>query len=126
MSPVSVVITVITAENKEQSQAMSSKRFHVIFTGVLAPGVDKMTALSNLVLEMGLAENKAKALLDKQQVLLKRCDSEVDARRLADRFLQAGLYCVVDARSEGASSEAGADSILMSIFSKFSRSDEKK
>lgn len=101
---------------------MSDKRFHVIYTGVLAPGVDKKTALSNLVLEIGLSEAKAKALLEKEQVLLKRCDTDAEARRLADRFVQAGLYCVVDSRG----SSSGGDSILMSIFSKLTGSDDKR
>jgi len=100
---------------------MSEKRYHVIYTGVLAPGVDRKTALSNLVLEIGMTEAKAKALLDKEQVLLKRCVTDVDAKRLADRFVQAGLYCVVDERSGGAS----GDSILMSILTKFTRSSDK-
>jgi len=102
---------------------MSGKCYHVIFTGALLPGVDHKTVLSNLVLEVGMSEAKAMALLNKQQVLLKRFEDETSAKRLADKFLRAGMHCVVDMRG---GSESDADSILMSIITKLTKPADKK
>lgn len=102
---------------------MSDKRYHVIFTGELTPGMDKKTVLSNLVLSVGLSTEKAKSLLDRSHVMLKRCDNSSDAKRLADKFQQAGAVCVIKDYGAGYSGEDN-QSALVSIFKKFSRTSE--
>lgn len=100
---------------------MSDKRYHVIFTGEFSPGMDKKTVLSNLVLSVGLNEEKAKNLLERSQVLLKRCGTSADAKRLADKFQQAGAICVIHDHGEGYSNAGDSQSALVSIFKKFTR-----
>lgn len=104
---------------------MGDKCYHVIFTGALVPGMERKAVMSNLVLEVGLSEEKAKNLLTQQQVLLKRYETEPDAKRLADKFQRAGLHCVVDDRRGGNGGSSG-DSLLMSIFAKLGHSQLKK
>lgn len=100
---------------------MSDNRYHVIFTGELAHGMDKKTVLSNLVLSIGLSMEKANRLLDRSHVLLKRCGSSVDAKRLSDKFQQAGAICIIQDHGEGYSGGEDSQSALVSIFKKFAR-----
>lgn len=104
---------------------MSDNRYHVIFTGELAPGMDKKTVMSNLVLSVGLSEEKANNLLGRSRLLLKRCATSSDAKRLADKFQQAGAVCIIVDHGEGYHGGEDSQSALVSIFSKFSRSTEK-
>lgn len=103
---------------------MSDKRYHVIFTGELAPGMDKKTVLSNLVLGVGISEEKAKNLLERSHLLLKRCGSSSEAKRLADKFRQAGALCVIHDQGEGYSANGDSQSALVSIFKKFTRTPD--
>lgn len=102
---------------------MSDKRYHVIFTGELAPGMDKKTVLSNLVLSVGLSAEKANNLLARSHVLLKRCGSSSDAKRLYDKFHQAGALCIIQDKGEGYQGTGENQSALVSIFKKFARTD---
>lgn len=104
---------------------MSDKRYHVIFTGELQPGMDKKTVLSNLVLSMGMSSSKASDLLERSNVMLKRCGNSADAKRLADKFQQAGAVCQIVDRGAGYEGNGDSQSALVSIFRKFSRSSEK-
>lgn len=104
---------------------MNDKRYHVIFTGELAPGMDKKTVLSNLVLSVGLSAEKANKLLDRSHVLLKRVGSSSDAKRLSDKFQQAGAVCIIQDHGEGYSGDGDSQSALVSIFKKFTRSPGK-
>jgi len=42
---------------------MSEKRYHVIFTGELVSGFDEESAKSNLIIDRGLSDDKADALV---------------------------------------------------------------
>ena len=104
---------------------MSDKRYHVIFTGELASGMDKKTVLSNLVLGVGLSEEKANSLLERSHVLLKRCGSSSDAKRLADKFQQAGAVCIIQDFGEDYGGGGDSQSALVSVFKKFVRTPGK-
>lgn len=104
---------------------MSDKRYHVIFTGEFAPGMDKKTVLSNLVLSVGIKAEKASSLLERSHVLLKRYGSSSDAKRLADKFQQAGAICIIQDHGEGYSGGEESQSALVSIFKKFTRASGK-
>lgn len=105
---------------------MNDKRYHVIFTGELSPGMDKKTVLSNLILSVGLSSEKAKNLLERSQVMLKRCGSSADAKRLADKFHQAGVICIIQDHGEGYRGGEDTQSALVSIFKKFARAPGKE
>jgi len=105
---------------------MSDKRYHVIFTGELSPGMDKKTVLSNLVLSVGLSTEKATNLLERSHVMLKRCGSSADAKRLVDKFQQAGAICIIHDYGEGYRGSEDTQSALVSIFKKFSRTPGKE
>ncbi len=100
---------------------MSDKRYHVIFTGELLPGMDKKTVLSNLVLGVGISAEKANDLLDRSHVMLKRYGSSADAKRLVDKFQQAGAVCHVLDRGDNYEGNADSQSALVSIFKRFAR-----
>lgn len=87
---------------------MIDKRYQLIQTGKLKPGLDADTVKSNLILSMGISESKAERLLEKETRLLKRCATSVEAQVLAEKFDQAGLVCVV--RDGGGSSNPGVQS----------------
>lgn len=95
---------------------MSDKRYQVIYTGKLKPGLDAATVESNLVLSLGISEVKAKKLIASDRTLLKRCDSSVDAQVLVDKFDQAGILCVVADSSDNPGIEAGGESSLVRIL----------
>ncbi|HEY0721708.1 MAG TPA: hypothetical protein VGE50_10710 [Gammaproteobacteria bacterium] len=100
---------------------MSDKRYHVIFTGELMPGMDRKTVLSNLVLGVGISEVKANDLLGRVDVMLKRYGSSADAKRLVDKFQQAGAVCHIVDRGENYAGNADSQSALVSIFKRFVR-----
>ena len=99
---------------------MSEKRYQVIFNGKLKPGLDSSTVKSNLVLSLGISEDKAKRLLVSERVVLKRCNSSVDAQVLLEKFDQAGIVCVIRDTQGGGSGnpgmEAGGESSLVRIL----------
>lgn len=106
---------------------MSDKRYQVIYTGKLKPGLDAETAKSNLILSMGIAEGKAARLVEtSDRLVLKRCSSSVEAQVLAEKFDQAGLVCAVRNIGGGANPgmESGGESSLVRLLKNFSPSQE--
>jgi len=102
---------------------MSDSRFAVIFTGQLKPDSSTQAVICNLVLDMGLSQEKASRLIRMGRVVLKRCSSIPEAERLAERFDHAGALCVIEDRladeSSQDASEAKGESSLVSFLSKF-------
>lgn len=107
---------------------MNDKRYQLIYTGRLKPGLDNDTVKSNLVLVMGISEGKAARLLDGRQKLLKRCATAVEAQVLAEKFEQAGALCVV--RDIGGHAnpgiEAGGESSLVRLLKTFTSSHDSE
>lgn len=106
---------------------MNDKRYQVIYTGKLKPGLDAGTVKSNLVLFLGIKEVKAEKLLQSSQVVLKRCESAVEAQVLAEKFDQAGILCAVRGISSGSSNpgvEAGGESSLVRMLKQVSSGGE--
>ncbi|MCW8827870.1 MAG: hypothetical protein OQK94_02310 [Gammaproteobacteria bacterium] len=99
---------------------MNDKRYQVIYTGRLKPGLDADTVKSNLVLLLGIDEVKAAKLLQSGPLLLKRCNSAVEAQVLAEKFEQAGILCGVHNGVAGSDSnpgvEAGGESSLVRML----------
>jgi hypothetical protein len=89
---------------------MIDKRYQLIQTGKLKPGLDADTVKSNLILSMGISESKAERLLENETRLLKRCATSVEAQVLAEKFDQAGLVCVVRDGGGGSGSNPGVQS----------------
>lgn len=108
---------------------MSEKRYLVIFTGKLKPGVDNETVKSNLVLSMGISDSKAGVLIKSGRKLLKRCTSSVEAQILIEKFDKVGLLCEVRNGSMGESNMAvqtGSESSLVRVLKGFSSSSGKE
>jgi len=108
---------------------MNDKRYQVIYTGRLKPGLDAATVRSNLVLSLGISEVKAKRLLESSALVLKRCSSSVEAQVLVDKFDQAGVICAVRNGAGGMAAanpgaEAGGESSLVRMLRQFSPSTE--
>lgn len=108
---------------------MNEKRYQVIYTGKLKPGLDTDTVRSNLVLSLGISEVKAKRLLECGTVVLKRCSSSVEAQVLVEKFDQAGVVCAVRSGSGGVAAvnpgaEAGGESSLVRMLRQFSPTSE--
>lgn len=108
---------------------MNDKRYQVIYTGKLKPGLDVDTVRSNLVLSLGISEVKAKRLLESCAVVLKRCSSSVEAQVLVEKFDQAGVICAVRNTSGGMAAanpgaEAGGESSLVRMLRQFSPTSE--
>jgi len=94
---------------------MSDKRYQLIYAGKLVPGLDAETVKSNLILSMGLSEDKAAKLVVSEARLLKHCATAVEARVLAEKFEQVGVICVVrDERGHGI--ECSSESSLVSLL----------
>lgn len=100
---------------------MNDKRYQLIYTGKIKPGLDTETVKSNLVLSMGMNEHKADRLLDGEKKVLKRCSSAVEAQVLAEKFDQAGVLCVVrdGGRGRNPGVEAGGESSLVRLLKTF-------
>jgi hypothetical protein len=102
----------------------TEKRYQLIYTGKMKPGLTAETVISNLVLSMGISQSKAERLLDDKRKVLKRCGSSVEAQVLAEKFDQAGIICVV--RDAGGVSSPGAEasgeSSLVRLLKNFSQS----
>lgn len=102
---------------------MSNKRYLVIFTGKINPGVDAETVKSNLVLSLGLSDTKADALLKMGRKLLKRCATAVEAQVLTEKFDQVGIVCEVRDGGMGEANMAvqtGGESSLVRVLKGFS------
>jgi hypothetical protein len=101
---------------------MSESRYSVIFTGLLKPELTAETVTSNLVLDIGLEHQKAIMLLRQGRVVLKRCDTVVEAQRLAEKFDRSGAICIIEDRltRDGASGQVGSgESSLVKLINKF-------
>ena len=104
---------------KQRDAVMSEKRYFVIFTGKIKPGVDAETVRSNLVLSLGLSDAKADALLNMGRKLLKRCGTSVEAQVLAEKFEQVGILCEVRDGGMGEANMAvqtGGESSLVRVL----------
>lgn len=97
---------------------MSDKRYQLVYTGKLKPGVNAETVKSNLVLSMGISEEKARQLIKDEPKMLKRCATAVDAQVLAEKFEQAGIICIVRDSGGSSSVDAGNESSLLSLLKK--------
>lgn len=97
---------------------MSDKRYQLVYVGKLKHGMDPETVKSNLVLSIGISEEKANQLIKPEPKMLKHCATAVEAQRLAEKFDQAGIICVV--RDSGGSHdvESGDESSLLSVLKK--------
>ncbi len=101
---------------------MSESRYSVVFTGRLKPEMSVETVTSNLVLDIGLPHEKAVMLLRQGRVVLKRCDTIVEAQRLAEKFDRSGVICIIEDRlaREGAINQSGSgESSLVRLINKF-------
>jgi hypothetical protein len=102
---------------------VSDNRYAVIFTGQLKPDATTQVVVSNLVLDMGLPQEKVVRLLKMGQVVLKRCATMPEAQRLAEKFDRAGAVCIIEDRlareSAVAQSSVSGESSLVRFLSKF-------
>jgi len=103
---------------------MSDKRYQLIYAGKLVPGVDAETAKCNLILTMGISEDKAARLITDEPRLLKHCATVVEARVLAEKFEQAGVVCLVRDCSGAHGIESGSESSLMTLLNNTSHGNE--
>jgi hypothetical protein len=74
------------------------------------------------VLDIGLSEAKARALLGMSRVVLKRFSTAAEAQRLAEKFERAGALCNVEnhALTAGRREQAASgESSLITIINKF-------
>ena len=94
---------------------MKEKRFAVVFSGSIKPQLSRETVVSNLILELGISDAKARALLDSPGLLLKRFDSQSDAQRLVDRLERAGVVGHLQ-RHQGVGLAATATNSESSLF----------
>lgn len=101
---------------------MSESRYSVVFSGQIKPDLTAETVTSNLVLDIGLEHNKAVLLLRQGRVVLKRCDTIVEAQRLAEKFDRSGAICFIEdrfARESSASQASSNESSLVKLINKF-------
>lgn len=101
---------------------MSEHRYSVIFTGQLKSDVSVETVTSNLVLDVGLAQQKVALLLKQGRVVLKRCATMVEAQRLAEKFDRCGAVCFIEdrhTRDNAAQQNGSGESSLVRIINKF-------
>jgi len=101
---------------------MSESRYSVIFTGQLKPELLADTVISNLVLDIGLDQQKAVRLLQQGRVVLKRCETIVEAQRLAEKFDRSGAICIIEdrfARDSAAGQAGSGESSLVKLINKF-------
>lgn len=97
---------------------MTDKRYELVYTGKLHPGMDAETVKSNLVLSVGISEEKACRLVEAKPKLLKHCATAVEAQVMAEKLERAGICCVVRDRDphSTSNSKTGNESILMSLL----------
>jgi hypothetical protein len=102
---------------------MNTRRYQVIFTGRCVAGLEEAAVISNLVLDVGVSEQKARSLLRMHRVVLKRFAMAGDAQKMVTKLERAGLVCAIEeiAPAEIPADGAGAgESTLVSFLSKFS------
>lgn len=100
----------------------NQKRYFIVFTGKLKPGMDKDTVVSNLVLSVGIPDARAKLLLENGGKVLKNCATSVEAELFAEKLTQAGLLCTVHdrhAKSSNPGVEVGSESSLVRMLRRF-------
>lgn len=95
---------------------MSSKRYHVIYTGKTYTHMDVNTIVSNVVLMMNITTEKANKLISGGRLLLKRFDTLAEAQSLVDRFDEAGLICgIYDSAANMQAGDSERSSILTTL-----------
>ncbi len=107
---------------------MSDKRYELVYTGKLQPGMDAETVKSNLILSVGIGEDKAARLVESEPKLLKHYANAVEAQVMAEKLERAGIVCVVRDRDhhDSDNSKSGNESILMSLLKKQAFSAEEE
>ncbi|HEY0635352.1 MAG TPA: hypothetical protein VGE00_08220 [Gammaproteobacteria bacterium] len=101
---------------------MNDNRYAVIFTGHLKPELSAETVTSNLVLDLGLAEQKVQQLLRMGRVVLKRCGTVVEAQRIAEKFDRSGIICIIEdrlTRDLATQPNSSGESSLIRLINKF-------
>jgi hypothetical protein len=97
------------------------KRYQVIFTGDCMAGMESSTVISNLVLDVGISEQKAHELLRLNNVVLKHFALLSDAQKMISKLEHVGLVCVVkEAVPVTDETTSGGESFLVSFLSRFS------
>ncbi|MCK9532284.1 MAG: hypothetical protein M0R77_17250 [Gammaproteobacteria bacterium] len=99
------------------------KRFQVIFTGDCMAGMESPAVISNLVLDVGISEQKARELLRLKRVVLKRFALLSDAQKMISKLERAGLVCTVEEIVSTPVTEetaSGGESILVSFLTRLS------
>jgi hypothetical protein len=102
---------------------MDTKRYQVVYTGKLVAGMDPKTVISNLVLDVGLSEERVRALLQVERAVLKRFASPADANKVAAKLERAGLVCRIEdvrASDKSPGNPDKGESSLLSLFSRIS------
>lgn len=108
---------------------MSDKRYHVVFSGKLVPGKNPSTVQSNLVLDIGMSEEKAELLLSGQRKVLKRLPTISEAQRLAEKLERAGIICVIEDHAvdgRAAAEQGSGESSLITLINRFKPVSRKK
>lgn len=108
---------------------MSDNRYSVICTGQVKPGMSVETVVSNLVLDIGVNQDKAVVLLRQGRVVLKRCDTLVEAQRLAEKFDRSGVICQIEdrlARETASAHASNGESSLVKLINKFIPSSSRQ
>ncbi len=100
---------------------MNNKRYQVVFTGRLAPGLDEATVRSNLVLDLGLSVQKAEQMLGSGRVTLKRYSTAEEAQLLAQKLAQAGAICRVEDHAAVRAAPAQGESSLITLMNRLIR-----
>jgi hypothetical protein len=106
---------------------MSDKRYQLVYVGKLKHGMDAETVKSNLVLSIGISEEKANQLIQPEPKMLKHFATAVEAQRLAEKFDQAGIVCVVrdSIGSSDVDTGSGESSLLSVLKKQASGTDEE-
>ena len=98
---------------------MQQKRYHVIFTGLLKPGMNADTVKANLILDIGLSEERADRLLGTPHITLKRYPTAIEAQWLARKLERIGILCRIEDHEPQSAGESGGESSLITLFSRF-------
>lgn len=70
--------------------------YTVVYLGQLNKQQGKDTYISNLVLGLGLSDDKVTELIERPNTILKRFDNAADAHRLMERLERAGAASRLD------------------------------
>lgn len=96
----------------------TSPAYAVVTHGRINPRLTAETVVSNLVLSLGISEQKARQMLEPRPRLLKHFDSPGQAQRLLDLLEQAGLEAELQSPQTpgNRSRETSSQSSLLHIF----------